>query len=62
MDKTVLERFLGITIILVNDENFVLHGRITKIYDNCVDFLTDGETRVLSFDRIKEIRPMRRQR
>ena len=58
MDEKILERFLNKKIVLINDENFCLHGRIIGIHDNYIEFFTDGNTRVLSFGRIKEIRPL----
>lgn len=58
MDKEILSRFLNQKIELVNDENFVLYGKIIVVYDGCIEFFTNGKTRVLSFERIKEIRPL----
>ena len=58
MDKEILERFLNSRVQIVNDENFVINGRIIEIYNNTVAVFSDGKTRYLSFDRIKEIRPL----
>ena len=58
MDEQILKRFLNKKIELINDENFCLHGRITGVYDGYIEFLTDGKTRILSFNRIKEMRPL----
>lgn len=57
MDKEILKRFLNKKIQLINDENFVLYGKIIEIHDGYIEFFTDGKTRILSFERIKEIRP-----
>ena len=60
MDREIFERFLNSHVQIVNDENFVINGVITEIFNNTVAVFSDDETRYLSFDRIKEIRPMRR--
>ena len=57
MDKEILTRFLNRKIILINDEHFALHGKITGIYEDYIEFFTDGHVRILDFDRILEIRP-----
>ena len=57
MDKEILKRFFNQKIVIINDENFCLHGRIIGVYTDYIEFFTDGKTRILSFDRIKEIRP-----
>ena len=56
MDKEILTRFLNQKIELVNDENFCLHGKIIAVYDDTIEFFTLGQLRIISFDRIKEIR------
>ena len=58
MDREVLKLFLNQQVQIVNDENYVKTGEITQIFDSSIAFLTDGKTIYLSFDRIKEIRPM----
>jgi len=60
MDREVIERFLNLYVLIVNDENYVKTGKITEIFDNSIAFLTKGETIYLSFERIKEIRPQER--
>ena len=60
MDREILERFLNSHVQIVNDENFVINGVITEIFNSTVSVFSDGETRYLSFDRIKEIRPRER--
>ena len=60
MDKKIFEKHLNKRVELVNDENFVKRGEITEIFDTSIAFLTDGKTIYLSFDRIKEIRPLGR--
>ena len=58
MDKDALKLVLNLEVELVNDENFVKNGVITHIFDNTVAFFTRGKTIYLSFERIKEIRPL----
>ena len=62
MDKETLELVLNLEVELVNDENFVKTGVITHIFGDTVAFLTRGRTIYLTFDRIKEIRPLGRHR
>ena len=62
MDKKIFEKNKNRRVELVNDENFVKRGEITEIFDTSIAFLTDGKTIYLSFDRIKEIRPLGRER
>lgn len=57
MDKEVFNRFLNSRVQIVNDEHFVMSGRIIEVYDDTIAFFTDGKTVYLSFDRIKEVRP-----
>jgi len=57
MNREVLERFLNQYIRLVKDDNFVIYGTITEIYDDCITFHTKGKDIILSFDRINEIVP-----
>lgn len=61
MDREILERFLNSRVQIVNDENFVINGVIKEIFSDTVAVFSDGKTRYLSFDRIKEIRPMGRE-
>lgn len=58
MDKEVFDRFLNSRVQIVNDEHFVTSGRIVEVYDDTIAFFTGGKTIYLSFDRIKEIRPL----
>lgn len=62
MDREILLKFLNTWVQLINDENFVKDGIITDIFDNSIAFFSDGKTCYLAFNRIKEIRPMRKQR
>ena len=57
MDKEILENFLNLDVSLVKDNDFVIWGRISKIYDDCIIFNTDNKQILLTFDRIKEIQP-----
>jgi len=54
----IFEKNLNIPIQLINDENFVMKGKIIGVYNNAIAFFTDGKTIFLSFDRVKEIRPL----
>ena len=58
LDKSILELFFDKKIQLVNDEHFVITGKITGIYDNSIAFFTDGKTIYIGFDRILEVRPL----
>lgn len=59
MDNELLSRFINQKVELINDEHFVMTGRITAVHDSFLEFFTGGKTRILSFDRIREIRPLR---
>ncbi len=61
MNKELLMRFLGEFVRLIKDDDFVISGRIEQVEDDFIAFHTDGRTIILSFDRIKEIRPLRNQ-
>jgi len=58
VDKEILDNLLNQRVLLINDENFVLTGKINAVYEDTVAFVTDGKIRYLRFDRIKEIRPL----
>jgi len=57
-DKEVFEKFFNTKVQIINDENFVITGRITGVYDGSISVFTDGKTVYLSFERVKEIRPL----
>lgn len=59
MEKTILLKLQGEHIRLVKSDGFVIDGRITAVYDNCIEFFSNGRMSVLSFDRISEIVPFR---
>lgn len=59
MDRAILENLIGIKVQIINDEHFVLIGVIKEVFDSSASILTDGNIRYLSFDRMKEIRPLR---
>jgi len=58
LDKKILEACFQKPIQLINDENFIINGKITAIYENSVAFFSNGKIRYLDFNRIKEIRPL----
>ena len=58
MDKEIFEKYLNHKIQLVNDENFVKDGVITGVFEKSISFLSNGKTCYLTFDRVKEIRPL----
>jgi len=58
LDKEILETFLNKKIQLINDEHFVISGKITRVFDNSIAFFTDGKVIYLGNDRILEIRPL----
>jgi len=58
VDKEILERFLNSHVQIVNDEHFVISCKIIAVYNDTVAVFSNGKTRYLSFDRIKEIRPL----
>jgi len=58
MDKKIFEKHINKRVELVNDENYVKRGEITDVFDSSFAFLTSGKTIYLSFDRVKEIRPL----
>jgi len=58
--KEVLEKYKHFQLKLVKDDNFVIYGEIIEVFDDCIEFLTDGRTIILSFDGIKEVVPLRR--
>ena len=60
MDKEIFEKFLKQKVQIVNDEFFTKTGIITQIFDTCIAFYSNGRTYYLSFDRIKELRPLRK--
>ena len=58
MDRDILKKLLNTKVQIINDENFVKVGIITEVFENSVSFFSNGKTYYLSFDRIKEIRPL----
>ena len=58
MDKEIFERLLHTKVQIVNDENFIINGRIEAVFNDAVMVFTDGKIKYLSFNRIKEIRPL----
>jgi hypothetical protein len=59
--KKSLQQFLNQKVKIVKDDGFVIWGEIIAIYDDCIEFFTDGRKIVLSFDRIKEVVPLNRR-
>jgi len=59
MDGEVLERYKRRFIRLVKDDGFVISGVIKEVHESCIVFRTDSKELVLSFERIKEIVPLR---
>lgn len=60
MLEEYLKKHLSEQVRLVKDDNFVISGKILKVYKNSILFLTDGKEMLISFDRIREICPLRR--
>ena len=58
VDKEILKKFLNIRIQLINDEYFVKDGVITGVFESSIAFFSNGKTIYLTFDRVKEIRPL----
>jgi hypothetical protein len=58
MDKEIFEKLLHQKVQIVNDENFTIDGRIEAVFNNAIALFTDGKVKYLSFDRIKEVRPL----
>ena len=59
MNREILLKLQGEHVRLVKNDGFVIDGRIKSVYDDCIEFLSDGRIRILSFDRIAEIAPFR---
>ena len=57
--EDVLKSFLNSHVKLVKDDNFVIYGKIKAVHSDCILFFTDDKTIMLSFNRIKEIVPIR---
>ena len=60
MDRQILEKLKNerTKIQLVNNEFFIMKGRIIDVYDSSIAFYSDGKIRYLSFSRILEVRPL----
>lgn len=61
VDKKIFENLIGQKVQIVNDEHFTKIGTIKQVFDSSITFFTEGKTIYLSFDRVKEIRPLRNQ-
>lgn len=59
LDREILLKLQGEHVRLVKNDGFVIDGRIKAVYEDCIEFFSDGRVRVLSFDRIAEISPFR---
>jgi sRNA-binding regulator protein Hfq len=55
MKKDVIQRFEKKQVKLVLDNDFVLYGKITEIFDDCVIFLTAETESVIETSSIKQI-------
>ena len=62
MLKELLEKFLNQDVRLVKDDGFVINGIIKEVHDDSILFFSDGRNLILSFDRIKEVVPLRGER
>ena len=59
MNKKSLEKFLNRKVKLVKDDNFVISGEIKDVFDDSIEFFTDGKLIILAFSRIGEISPLK---
>ncbi len=62
LEKEILKKLQGEHIRLVKNDGFVIDGRIKAVYDNCIEFFSNGRIIILSFERISEIAPFRNNR
>ena len=60
--KELLEKFLNQDVRLVKADGFVINGIIKEVHDDSILFFSDGRNLILSFDRIKEVVPLRGER
>ena len=59
MNKESLEKFKGKSSKLVKSDGFVISGEIRNVFDDSIEFFTDGKLIILSFNRIGEISPLK---
>ena len=62
LDREILLKLQGKHVRLVKNDSFVIDGKIKNVYDDCIEFFSDGRIIILAFDRISEIAPYRNNR
>jgi len=58
MDREIFEKLLNQQVQIINDEHFVIVGKIDAVFDEAISVFVNGKTRYLSLDRILEVRPL----
>lgn len=58
MDREIFEKLLNQQVQIINDEHFVIVGKIDAVFDEAIAVFVNGKTRYLSLDRILEVRPL----
>ena len=58
--QELLKSYQGQYIKLIKDDGFLITGRIIEVSDRAIIFLSKGKRLLISFERIKEIRPITR--
>jgi hypothetical protein len=56
VDRNIFLKLVNKQVDIINDENFLISGKIVTVFDDSIELLYRGKLRYLSFDRIKEIR------
>lgn len=59
LEKQSIEKYKGKRSRLVKSDGFVISGEIRNVFDDSIEFFTDGKLIILSFNRIGEISPLK---